>query len=99
MTLYVYRKPYLDSSFLVNDENLVTQGYDLVRCNHPANSKRGGACIYYKDPSPFKIIDIQYLQEYINFHLIIGDKLRHFIVLYRSPNQSYEEFYSFIKNL
>ena len=40
---------YLDSSFLVNDENLVIQGYTLVRCDHPTNSKRGGVCIYYKD--------------------------------------------------
>ena len=73
---------YLDSSFLVNDENLVTQGYNLVRCNHPTNSKHGGVCVYYKESLPLKIIDIQYLQECVNVHLIIGDKLCHFITLY-----------------
>ena len=46
-----------------------------------------------------KIIDIQYLQECINFHLIIDDKLCHFITLYRSPNQCHDEFNSFVKNL
>ena len=90
---------YLDSSFLINDENLVIRGYNLVRCDHPTNSKPGGVCIYYKDSLPLKIIDIQYLKECINFHLIIGDKLCHFITLYRSPNQSHDEFNSFIKNL
>ena len=90
---------YLDSSFLVNDENLVIQGYNLVRCDHFTNSKRGGVCIYYKDSLPLKIIDIHHLQECINFHLIIGGKLCDFITLYRSPNQSHDEFNLFIKNL
>ena len=45
------------------------------------------------------MIDIQHLQECINFDLIIGDKLCHFITLYRSPKQSHDEFNSFIKNL
>ena len=48
---------------------------------------------------PLKITDIQYLQECINFHLIIGDKLCHFITVYRSFNQSHDEFNLFIKNL
>ena len=33
---------YLDSSFLLTDENLAIQGYNLVRCDHPTNAKRGG---------------------------------------------------------
>ena len=88
---------YLDSSFLVNDENLVIQGYNSVRSDHPTNSKRGGVCFYYKDYLPLKIIGIQYLQECINFHLITGDKLCQFITLYRYPNQSHDEFNSFTK--
>ena len=39
------------------------------------------------------------MQECINFYLIISDKLCHFITLYRSPNQSHDEFNSFIENL
>ena len=86
---------YLDSSFLVNYENLVIQGYNLVRCDHPTNSKSGGVCIYYKDSFPLKIIDIQYLQECINFHLIIGVTLLRFtdlltnlmmnLIIYKRP--------------
>ena len=81
---------YLDSSFPSNDEKFVIQGYNLARCDHPSNSKRGGVCIYYKDSLPLKIIDIQYLQECINFHLIIGVKLCHFITLFQSPHQCHD---------
>ena len=49
---------YLDSSFLANDKNLVIQGYNLLRCDHPTNSKCGPVFIYYKDSLPLKIIDI-----------------------------------------
>ena len=90
---------YLGFSFPVNGENLVIQSYNLVRCDHPTNSKRVGVCIYCKDSLSLKTIDIQYLQECINFHLIITDKLCHFIMLYGSPNQSHNELNSFIKNL
>ena len=90
---------YLDSSFLVNDENLVIQCYNLVKCDHPTNYKCGGVCIYCKDSLPLKIIDIQYLQECINFHLIIGQKMCHFITLYQSPNQSHNEFNLLIKSI
>ena len=88
---------YLDSSFPVNDENLAIQGNNLARCDHSTNSKRGEVCIYYKDSLPLKIIDIQCLQECINFHLIISDKGCHLTTLYRPPNQSQYEFDSFIK--
>ena len=80
-------------------KNVVIQGYNLAWCNHPTNSKRGGVCIYYEESLPMKVIDIQYLQECINFLLIIGGKLCLFISLYRSPNQSHDEFNSFKKNL
>ena len=49
---------YLDSSFPVNDKNLVIQGYNLVRCDHPTNSKREGVCIYCKDSLPLTVFDI-----------------------------------------
>ena len=80
----------LDSSFSVNDGK-------LVKCEHTTNSKCGGVFIYHKDSLPLKIFDIQYLQECINFCLITGDKLCHFITLYGPPNQSYDN--SFIENL
>ena len=37
----------LNSSITEDDENL--PGYDLIRSDHPSNSKRGGVAIYYKN--------------------------------------------------
>ena len=42
--------------------------------DHPSNTKRGGVCFYYKCSLPLKVIDVSYLQEYINCEVKIGDK-------------------------
>ena len=39
---------YLDSTVESDDENLEITGYNLVRPDHPANTKRGGVCLYCK---------------------------------------------------
>ena len=66
---------YLDSTVASDDENLEITGYNLVRSDHPANTKRGGVCLYYKTCLPLRVLDIQYLNECINFELKIGDKI------------------------
>ena len=90
---------FLNSETLSNDDNLMIPGYNFVRSDHPSNSKRGGVCIYYKSSLPIKVLDINLLQECINFELIIGDKLCSFTVLYRSPNQTNDQFEEFLSNL
>ena len=90
---------YLDSSILHDDDNLQISGYNLYNEDHPLNVKRGGVCIYYKISLPLKIKNIHYLQECINFEINIKDKLCNFISLYRSPNQSQDDFESFINDL
>ena len=89
----------LDSSILHDDDNLPIPGYKLYRKDHPLNIKQGGVCIYYKVSLPLKIKNIHYLQECINFEIKIKDKLCNFISLYRSPNQSQDDFESFNNNL
>ena len=41
-------KTYLNSSNSPDDETLEISGCNLVRSDHPLNSKRGGVCMYYK---------------------------------------------------
>ena len=89
----------LYSSILHDDDNLQIPGYKLYREDHPLNIKQGGVCIYYKVSLPLKIKNIHYLQECINFEKKIKDKLCNFISLYRSPNQSQDDFESFNNNL
>ena len=89
---------YLNSSFPFDDDNSDIPGYIMIRVDHPANSKRGGVCMCYRNCLPLKILDIRFLHESIAFELRIGDKLCSFISFYRSPNQSSDDFASFLDN-
>ena len=79
---------YLDSSIPPDDDNLELPEYNLVRTDNPTNTKRGSVCIYYHNSLPLKVIDIQFLNEYINFEIRISGKLRSFLCLDRSPSQT-----------
>ena len=87
---------YLDSS--IDDVSLEISGYYLIRSDHPSNKKRGGICIYYKKFLPLKITGVRLLEECIAFDLIIRNKLCSFVVLYRSPSQSQDDFAIFSDN-
>ena len=75
---------YLNFSFPFHDDNLDIPGYIMVSADHPADSKRGGLYMYYKNCLPLKVLDIRFLQESIAFELRIGDKLCSFIFFYKS---------------
>ena len=89
-------KTYLDSSIL---PNLEIQAYTLIRADHPSNVKRGGACVYFKNYFPLKLLNINYLQECITFELSIKRKLCIITALYKSPSQSHSEFTNFTTSL
>ena len=90
---------YLNSSNSSDDETLEIPGYNLVRSDHPLNSKRGEVCIYYKNYLPLRIISVNYLSECKNFKIMIGNKICNIITLYKSPSQNQEDFQTFIDNL
>ena len=46
-----------------------------------------------------KVLDIQLLQECLDFEIKLADKTCNFISLYRSPSKSKDEFESFADNL
>ena len=89
---------YLDSTVPLDDDNMVISGYNLIRSDHPSNTKRGGACLYYKSYLPLRVLNINYLIECPNFELKIGDKSYTFIAIYRSPRQSQDDFGTFSDN-
>ena len=104
LTIYNYNvicfsETYLDSSIASDDNSLEIPGYDLIWADHPSNIKGGGICVYYRNSLPLKILDIFYLQECIVFELKIGNKFCKIVSLYRSPNQSQDEFETFTNNL
>ena len=64
--------------------------------DNPLNIKRGGVCIYYKEPLVVKMINISYLQECLLCEVMI-DNIRGCIALiYRSPSQNSLEFQHFL---
>ena len=58
---------YLDSNISSDNVNLELPGYNLVRADNLTNTKRGSVCIYYHNSLPLKLIDIQFLNECIEF--------------------------------
>ena len=90
---------YLDSSISSNDGNLEVPRYILVRADNSNNTKRGGVCIYYLNSLPLKVLDIKFLNECINFEINIGQKMRNFLCLYKSPSQTRDTFETFADNL
>ena len=89
---------YLDSSISSDNDNLELPGYNLVRADNPTNTKRGGVCIYFHNCLPLKVINIQLLNECINFEIRIGGKLCSFLCLYRSPSLTRDIFQTFADN-
>ena len=73
------------SSIRTSENNLEVRGHNLVRESNTNNTKRGGVCIYYHHFLSLKVIDILFLNEYIDFEVRIGEKVFTFICLYRSP--------------
>ena len=89
---------YLDSTVPLDDVNLVISGYNLIRSDHPSNTKRGGVCLYYKNYFPPTVLNISCLKECLNFELKIVDTSCNFIGLYRYPSQSQDDFETFSDN-
>ena len=89
---------FLNSDISCDDNNLQLPGFDLIGADHPSNTKRGGVCIYYWNCLALKLLNISYLNECITFVMKLGDKICSFVSLYRSPNQSEDDFENFYNN-
>ena len=72
-------------------------GYNLIRADHTSNFKRGGVYIYYKHSLAFRLLNIHYLNECMNFEIFEG-KICNSISPYRSPSQSSGTFEDFAEN-
>ena len=47
---------YLDSSVQSVDRDISINGYNLIRADHPSNSKRDGVCIYYRESLAVQLV-------------------------------------------
>ena len=96
---FVYiSKPYLDSTVCTDDRDILINGYNLVRADHPSNNKRCGVCIYYQESLAVQLVETNYLSKRLPCDVSINNKKGYTAVLYRSPSQNSLEFDNSILN-
>ena len=54
---------YFYSSELVDDKGIKLDRHNLTRVDHPNNTIRGGVCIYCKESSSIKVLDVPSINE------------------------------------
>ena len=86
---------FLSPSVSSTLDSLNTNGYNIVRSDHPSGSKRGGVCCYINESLPIRILKITLMTECLVLEMLYNDKLVIVSVIYRSPSQSPQEFAQF----
>ena len=87
---------FLNSSIQTNDDRISIDGYNLIRADHPNDSKRGGICIYYKEHIPLmKRDDIFTLDNCLVAEIRSQGEKCFLTCIYCSPNQTHDEFEDF----
>ena len=87
---------YLDST--VDPNNLLINGYNLLRTGHPDNVKRGCVSLYYRDNLTLRLVDTHYIDQFILCKINIQNTTGYVAVIDRSPSQSNNEFEEFLVN-
>ena len=90
---------FLNSSIDSNDTRTLIDGYNLIRSDHPSDSKRGGVCIYYKEHIPLiKRDDICTLYNCLVTEICSKSEKCFLTCIYCSQSQNNEEFKNFCGN-
>ena len=87
---------YLNST--VDPNNLLINGYKLVRADHPDDVKRGGVCLYYMENLTLQLVDTPYIEQCILCEINIQNTTGYVAVTYRSPSQFSNESEEFLVN-
>ena len=89
---------FLNSDYSLDDPRL-NDGYDILRCDHPSDTKRGGVCVYFKDFLNLKRRDdISTLDECIICEIKVGNAKYFLSCMYRTPSQSEQQLADFCLN-
>ena len=89
---------YLDSSIASDNDDLNIKRYNLYRADHPNNVKRGALCAYIRGSLLVRYLSNAYLQECLILEISVNNKKSYVVSLHRSPNQTSDEFDTFINN-
>ena len=87
---------FLNGSIQSDANRIKLDGYNLIRSDHPSDSKRGGVCIYYKEHIPLvKRDDICTLDHCLVTKIRSENEKSFLTCIYRSPSQKHDEFQNF----
>ena len=90
---------FLNSSILSDDNRIKIDEYNLIRSDHPSDSRKDGICIYYKEHIPLILRnDINTLDNCLVAEIRSQNKKCLLTCIYRSPNQNQDEFKNFCTN-
>ena len=89
---------YLDSSYADDNTRLNLKDFTLIRTDNPHNCKRGRVSIYFKEHFAVRPLSPLNLNECLVPEVNIQNKKGFVISLYRSPNESKDEFDQFLIN-
>ena len=79
---------FLNSSIQSRHNRITIEGYNLIRSDHPSDSKKGGVCIYYKEHIPLILRDdINTLNNYLVTGIRLQNEKCFLTCIYRSPSQ------------
>ena len=87
---------YLDSP--VDPNNLLINGYKLLRAGHSDNVKRGGVRLYYRENLTLQLVDTTYIEQCVLCEINIQNTTGYVALIFRSPSQSSNEFEEFLVN-
>ena len=98
-------KTFLNSSILSDDNRItgIIDGYNLIRSDHPSDSKKGEVCIksklvkiYYKEHIPLILRDdVNTLDNFLVTEYRSQNEKCFLTCIYRSPSQNQDEFKDF----
>ena len=89
---------YFDSSVLEGVTNIQLTGGNLVRADHPSNTKWGGVCIIYKETLGIRIANSLSFTACILLEVSVKNSKAYIAVVCRSPSQKNIRFENFILN-
>ena len=82
---------FLNSSIETNYDRISIDGCNLIRADHPSDSKGGGVCIYYKEQIPLIKRD-NICTSCLETEIRSQNEKCFLTCIYRSPSQSRDEF-------
>ena len=76
----------LDLDSTVDPNNLLFNGYNLLRADHADSVKRGGVCLYYRENLILRLVDTHHIEQCIFCEINIQNTASYVGVIYRSPS-------------